>query len=314
MKEMERVLAALTNGEALNPLRQGLRLPEQRGLMGVMPAYVGPLNSFGLKIVSVFPNNAGTNHDSHQGAVLLFDATHGSLQAILDGSSITAIRTAAVSGVATKLLARDDAKSLALLGSGVQAHTHLNAMLVARKISHLSVWSPNAEHVANFVQTIRQRGLAATAAANVHEAVKGADIVCTTTSALEPILKGSWLSPGTHVNAVGSSIPSTRELDSAAVAMAKLFVDRRESTLNEAGDFLIPKREGIIGDDHIKGELGEILTGRVTGREGSDEITLFKSLGLGVEDVASARLIYENAVQQNVGTWIEFGGERQLMF
>jgi ornithine cyclodeaminase len=210
-------------------------------------------------------------------------------------------------------LAREDADELAILGSGVQAHAHVKAMLAARNIGHVRVWSPNPEYVRAFARNIcESRDIEVTPMNNPLDAVKGADIVCTTTSAREPVLMGEWLTPGVHINAVGSSIPQARELDTDAVAKSRLFVDRRESTINEAGDYLIPKQEGIIGDHHIQGELGEILAGQIDGRRSAGEITLFKSLGLGVEDIASAHLVYQKALQQDLGTWVEFGGERHI--
>jgi ornithine cyclodeaminase/alanine dehydrogenase-like protein (mu-crystallin family) len=313
MEAMAEALAAISCGKAINPLRHILHLPDKRGLLGLMPSYMEGLNAVGLKVVSVFHNNKGTAYDSHQGAVLVFEAEHGCLQAIIDASAITAIRTAAVSGVATKLLAREDAEELAILGSGVQAHTHMIAMLVARRIGRVRVWSPNPDHVRTFVRNICDRyDIAVTPASAAFDAVKGADIVCTTTSAREPVLMGDWLTAGAHINAVGSSIPLARELDTAAVAKSRLFVDRRESALNEAGDFLIPKKEGVIGDHHIQGEIGEILLGKVSGRQTKTEITLFKSLGLAVEDVASGHYIYQKALEKGLGAWVEFGGHRQI--
>jgi ornithine cyclodeaminase len=207
--------------------------------------------------------------------------------AIVDASEITAIRTAATSAVATKLLAREGASDLAILGSGVQARTHLEAMLLARRIQRVRLWSPNPDHARRFAERETQRhGIKVEAKGTAKEAVAEADIICTTTAAREPVLMGKWIAPGAHVNAVGSSVPFTRELDTAAVVKARLFVDRRESTVNEAGDFLFPKKEGAIGDDHIQGEIGEILLGQVVGRASAAEITLFKSLGLAVEDLA----------------------------
>jgi ornithine cyclodeaminase/alanine dehydrogenase-like protein (mu-crystallin family) len=228
METMAEALAAISSGKAINPLRQVLHLPDKRGLLGVMPSYLEDLNAVGLKVVSVFHNNKGTAYDSHQGAVLVFEAEHGCLQAIIDASAITAIRTAAVSGVATKLLAREDAEELAILGSGVQAHTHVNSMLTARRIRRVRVWSPNPDHVRTFVRHISEKYDTPVApAASAFDAVKGADIVCTTTSARDPVLMGDWLTAGAHINAVGSSIPLARELDTAAVAKSRLFVDRR---------------------------------------------------------------------------------------
>lgn len=311
MDVMAEALKTLGRGESTNPLRSLMWLPERVGLLGMMPAYTGDVKAMGIKIVSVMPGNHGTDYDAHQGAVMLFETGHGIPLAIIDASEITAIRTAAVTGVATRLLAREDAGDLAILGSGVQARTHLEAMLLAREIGRVRVWSRNAEHARRFAERESERhGLAVEALESAQEAVKGADIICTTTAAPEPILMGDWLEPGAHVNAVGSSVSFTRELDTAAVVMSRLFVDRRESTLNEAGDFLFPKKEGAIGDDHIQGEIGEILLGENPGRTSGEEITLFKSLGLAVEDVASAYHIYTNAQKTGLGTRVALGGKR----
>jgi alanine dehydrogenase len=311
MDVMVKTLTALAQGDAILPLRPVMWLPEKVGALGMMPSYLGVIKSFGLKVVSVFPHNHGTQYDSHQGAVMLFEAEHGRLLAIMDASSITAIRTAAVSGVATRLLARPEASDLAILGSGVQAATHLEAMLLARPVKRVRVWSRNQEHARKFAQThSQQRGLDVTAVDSAQAAVSGADLICTTTAAPEPILKGEWIGAGAHINAVGSSVAFTRELDTAAVVKARLFVDRRESTVNEAGDFLFPKKEGAIGDDHIRGEIGELLLGQRAGRESPEEITLFKSLGLAVEDLASAYHVYRRALATGTGQAIELGGGR----
>jgi alanine dehydrogenase len=265
----------------------------------------------GAKVISVFPDNHGTALDSHQGAVLLFEAERGSLVAIMDASSITAIRTAAVSGLATRLLARDDAREVAILGTGVQARTHLDAMRAVRPIGRARVWSRSAAAVRAFAEReSRRTGVAVEPAATAREAVAGAEIVCTVTSSREPVLAGDWLAAGTHVNAVGASLPFARELDTAAVVRGRLYVDRRESALNEAGDFLIPQQEGAIREDHIVGEIGELLLGVVPGRGSSAEVTIFKSLGLAVEDVAAAAVIYERARATGRGTRVELGGGR----
>ena len=308
---MAEALAALARGEAILPLRPILWLPEKIGALGMMPSYLGNVPAVGLKVITVFPGNHGTGFASHQGAVLLFETTHGQLLALIDASAITAIRTAAVSGVATRLLARADAHSLAILGSGAQARTHLAAMIESRAITSVRVWSRSADHAKHFAERESQRhGIPVNTAATVEEAVEGAEIICTTTAAREPIFKGEWIARGTHINAVGSSVPVTRELDTAAVRDARLYVDRRESTLNEAGDFLLARQEGAIGDDHIAGEIGEILIDKVEGRRTPDEITLFKSLGLAVEDLAAANHIYRKAVESGAGVLIELGGNR----
>ncbi len=305
---MAEALATLGRGEAENPLRWPMRLPEGRGILGLMPGSMSSPPALGLKIVSVFPHNHGTPYDSHQGVVMLFDPDHGFPTAILDASEITAIRTAAVSGLATRLLARDDASDLAILGSGVQARTHLEAMLEVRPLRRVRVWSPTSDHRRAFAEVeSRRHGLPVESVASPREAVEDADLVCTVTAAREPVLEGAWLAEGAHVNAVGSSVATARELDTAAVAAARLFVDRRESALNEAGDFLIPKREGAIGEDHILAEIGDLLLGRASGRRAPEEITLFKSLGLAVEDLQAAHFVAERAREEGLGTEVEIG-------
>jgi ornithine cyclodeaminase len=277
----------------------------------MMPGYLGDIKAMGVKVVSVFPGNQGTEYDSHQGAVLLFETKHGRLLAMMDASQITAIRTAATSGVATRLLARENANDLAILGSGVQARSHLAAMLAVRDIRRVRVWSRNPAHARQFATNQSQKhSLAIEVSPSVPDAVAGASIICTTTAAPEPILQGDWLEAGVHINAVGSSVAFTRELDTAAVVKSRLYSDRRESTVNEAGDFLFPQKEGAIDESHIVGEIGEILIGTVAGRQSDNEITLFKSLGLAVEDVASAYHIYQQATVTGKGTWVELGGER----
>ncbi len=311
METMADVLRTLASGGAALPLRTVMRLPNGPNAFAVMPAYLASPEAVGAKVITVFPGNDATPLDSHQGAVLLFDTAHGELRAILDASSITAIRTAAVSGVATRALARDDAHDLAILGAGVQAQTHLDAMMEARTIDRVRVWSRTPAKAAAFVARNAARHPALIeASADARTAVEGADIICTVTASRTPVLEGAWISPGAHVNAVGASLATARELDSAAVARASLFVDRRESAVNEAGDFLIPRNEGTIGDDHIRGELGQVLTGAITGRVRPDEITLFKSLGLAIEDLAAAYHIYVQAVHHGVGTRVELGGLR----
>jgi ornithine cyclodeaminase/alanine dehydrogenase-like protein (mu-crystallin family) len=313
MDLMADTLEVLGRGEALNPLRRGMLLPEESGILAMMPAYMGNISSMGLKVITVLPGNVGTEYDSHLGAVLLFETKHGSLKAVIDATSITAIRTAAVSGVATRLLAREDATDLAILGSGTQANTHLQAMLVARKIRRVRVWSRTYGNAISFAERESKRyAIEVEAVQTPYEAVKGADIICTTTAATEPVLLGEWISPGAHINAAGSSIPFARELDTQAVKTSRVFVDRRESALNEAGDLLIPMKEGALGEDHIIGEIGEILLSKISGRRSPEEITLFKSLGIAVEDIASADHIYKKAVESGAGTWVDFGGLRHI--
>lgn len=307
---MADALADLARGDAVLPLRTVAWLPDRRGALATMPALLPGLGALGAKVITVFPGNAATDLDSHQGAVLLFEPERGRLLAVLDASSITAIRTAAVSGVATRILARGDADDLAILGSGVQARAHLEAMLAVRPIRRVRVWSRTPEHARRFAEQAAAAGIPVHPTATAEAAVDGATIVCTTTAATEPVLRGAWLAPGAHVNAVGSSTPAARELDSDAVARSRLYVDRRESALAEAGDFLAPKREGRIDDAHILAELGEVLVGAAGGRGSPDEVTLFKSLGLAIEDVAAARHVYERALAAGGGTTVQLGGGR----
>jgi ornithine cyclodeaminase len=308
---MERTLVALARGEAILPLRSILWLDGKRGALGLMPGYLARENALGVKSVSFFHGNEGTDLDTHQGAVLLYDGANGSLRAVVDATSITAIRTAAVSGAATRALARPDAGDLALVGSGVQARTHLAAMMAVRTLRRVRVASKELERARRFAKRESERyGISIEAAASVREAVTGADLVCTATSAREPILAGEWLSPGAHVNAVGSSVPFARELDTDAMKRSRLFVDRRESVLNEAGDFLIPKKEGAFGDEHIVAEIGDVFAGKAAGRRSADEITLFKSLGLAIEDVASADHIARKAEKDPDVLRVDLGGWR----
>ncbi|MBZ0279736.1 MAG: ornithine cyclodeaminase family protein [Anaerolineae bacterium] len=303
---MAEAFMALRRGEALNPLRLVMMLPDQRSVLAVMPSYLK--DSMGVKVISVMPGNHGTPYDSHNGAVLLFEAVHGQPLAMIEAGAITAIRTAAVSGLATRLLAREDAGDLAILGVGVQARTHLEAMQSVRKLHRVRVWSRNLDRARIFAEREAAKyGLTIEVMPTVQVAVAGADLICTTTAAREPILMGEWLAPGVHLNVVGASLRTTREVDTAAMVKSRLYVDRRESTLNEAGDFLIPKSEGTVDDSHIQGELGEVLLGQVKGRQSAAEITLFKSLGLAVEDLASAQLIYAQAVEQGIGIKVPFG-------
>lgn len=294
---MERVLASLARGEMHQPLRNAIRPEGALGILGLMPSYSQSPPLFGLKEVCVFPGNPARGLDTHLGAVLLHSGETGELLAVMNASAITAIRTAAVSAVATKLLAREEAKNLAIIGAGVQARSHLEAIPLVRKIDRVRVYSRTRSHAEQ---------LDAEVADSVEEAVRDADIIVTTTSSKEPVLRREWIRPGTHINAVGSSIASAREIDSATMAASTLFVDRRESTVNESGDYLFALREGAIGEKHIRAEIGDLLIGKAAGRTSPTEVTLFKSLGLGVEDLASAAFILEKAKRDGGGTFVEF--------
>src|SRR2546423_541474 len=303
---MRDALAALARGEALVPLRTIMRVPGINGFLGLMPGYLSPHEgregALGLKAVSVFPGNAKRGIDTHQGAVLLFEGDTGRLSALMDGAAITAIRTAAVSGVATDVLARRDASELAILGAGVQARTHVEAIAAVRPLRRVRIWSRSPERATALASELRGRVDAAIEAqATAESAVLGADIVTTVTASPEPILQRGWLKEGVHINAVGSSIPTRREIDTATMVAARLFVDRRESALAEAGDLLIPMLEGAVKGDHVAAELGDVIVGKDPGRRAPSELTLFKSLGLAVEDVASAAYLARRARETGSG-------------
>lgn len=308
---MEETLKAVSAGHAVQPLRTRMALPSRLGRLGLMPAYLDSIPVLGAKVISVFHGNTDTPYESHQGPVVLFEPEHGQLLAMVDAATITAVRTAAVSGAATRHLARAGAVDLAIVGSGTQALLHVAAVLAVREVSRLRLWSRREEHARRLAERVRtQHGLVAEVVAGVEQAVAGADVVCTTTSASEPILRGEWLSLGAHVNAVGASSRGYREVDAGTVARSRVFVDRRESAEQEADEIRIPLSLGEIGPEHVVGELGELFSGRVAGRRTTEEITLFKSLGLAVEDLAAAHEVYRRARERGLGAEVEFSGER----
>ena len=304
---MREVLAALDGGHAHQPLRSSFSLPGADNRCWLMPAYAGAPASLGVKVLTAFHGNAGTRFDAHQGAVLLF-GEHGELLALIDATSITATRTAAVSAVATEALARKDSTRLAILGSGAQAQSHLEAMTCVRSIAHVSIWSRSAEHAERFARTARERwDIEVEAFANVHGAVGDADIICATTAAHSAIIEADMVPRGAHINAVGSGSATHRELSSEVVRDARLYVDRRESALHEAGDIVLAIADGTISEAHIVGEIGAVLTGREGGRRSASEVTLFKSVGLGAEDVAAAVAINSVCLQKGIGVRVSFG-------
>jgi len=306
---MRQALTALARGDAVLPLRSLVRLPDGSGLLGMMPGYLGEPRSFGIKVVSVMPGNHGTPYDSHQGVVLLFGLSHGELLAIIDATAITALRTAAASAAATDVLARPDAGDLALIGSGAQARSHLAAMHTVRPLRRVRVWSRSRLSAERFARDeAGSAGVPIEVAASGEDAVRDADLVCTTTASRGPVLRGAWLTPGAHVNAVGACFPAARELDTEAVRRSRFYTDCRESCLNEAGDFLIAREEGAVTEAHLLGELGELFLGKVPGRVSRDDVTVYESLGIAVEDLAAAHEIHRSAVESGDGTWLEWGG------
>jgi ornithine cyclodeaminase len=301
IEAMEGALTGLARGEVHLPLRPVVRPPGEPSFMGLMPVHRGGERpQYALKTICVFPDNPHRGLDPHQGYVSLHDGETGQLRVLVNASAVTAIRTAAVSALATRTLARRGARVCAIVGAGHQAGAHVRALRTL-PLERILVASRSAD---------RARELAAESGAEavetVEEAVRAADVVCTVTSSPDPVVRRQWLRPGAHVNAVGACFPHTRELDSETVAAAAFFVDRRESAENEAGDYLIPLREGAIVAGHIRAELGEVLTGTAPGRESDDELTVFESLGLAVEDLAAAEYLAQRARDAGAGTEVEF--------
>jgi ornithine cyclodeaminase len=285
-------MIAFSKGETLQLLRSILPLGEGR-MFGVMPGAMGAKACFGAKLISVFPENFAKGVQSHQGVVVLFDPESGAPVCLVHAGEITAIRTAAASAVATDALARKDAKRLALLGYGEQAGTHARAIARVRKLEEIVVWGRSVERARAFAVAMGEElGLHVRAVETVREAVAEADVVCTVTSAAEPILRGEWVRPGTHVNVVGSSFAGPAEVDNELVRRSRFFVDSREGVLAQGGEFLRAKAAGVVGDEHIVGEIGEVLAGDVVGRRSEEEITVYKSLGHVVQDLACGWALY----------------------
>ena len=307
---MAEVLTEHARGGTYMPLRSVMMPPDAAGFMGLMPAWRGRHQdraaAFALKAICLMPGNPARGLDAHQGLVTLFDGESGVPTAILDASAITAIRTAAVSAVATNLLARRDARTLAILGAGTQARAHLRALANVRGFEHVRVHAPTGAHAQALVQQASLASAELSVAVSAEEALRDADVVVTATSAREPVLRHAWLKPGAHLNAVGASTPQAREIDTATVAASALFCDSRESLRNEAGEFQLAIREGLIaGEEHVRAELGEVLAGAAPGRRDDGELTLFRSLGLAIEDLAAAERAVAAARARGLGTEVE---------
>jgi ornithine cyclodeaminase/alanine dehydrogenase-like protein (mu-crystallin family) len=285
-------MIAFSKGQTKQLLRSIIGLSEGR-LFGVMPGALGANAPFGAKLISVFQDNFAKGIQSHQGLVILFDPDTGAPLCVLHAGEITAIRTAAASAVATDVLARKDARRLAILGYGEQAVTHARAIAKVRDLESIVVWGRSAERARAFVERMQAEFRVPLASArSVEQAVAQADIICTVTAAAEPILMGEWVRPGTHVNLVGSGYAGPVEVDNHLVVRSRFLADSREGVLQQGAEFLRAKQAGLVGDDHIVGEIGQVLTGEIEGRRSADEITVYKSLGHVVQDLASAWALY----------------------
>jgi alanine dehydrogenase len=317
IETMASALRQFSTGGVVQPVRSVIPVGDGHSVLGTMPAYVREPSALGAKLVTVFESNASRGLPSHLASIVLLDPETGALRAILDGRYITEARTAAVSAVSSRLLARDDASTLAIIGSGVQARSHLDALSHVYRLQDVRVWSPNAERRNAFVKESAAAvagGAAAsgggrtaagapyrvTATETAEQAVSGADVIVLVTSSPTPVIEDAWVQPGAHVIAVGACRPTQREIPPALTARARLFVDSRAAALVESGDVVLGIKEGRFQPDHIIAELGELVNG-TPGRRSAAEITLFKSLGLAVEDVTAADLAYRRAIERGVG-------------
>jgi len=300
---MRQALAALARGQIQQPLRTVVRPRDAAGFMGLMPAY-SP-DGYGLKAICVTPGNPAVGKDAHQGGVMLFAADTGEPLALVNASAITEIRTAAVSAVATGLLAREGAAELAVIGTGVQGRAHAHALAATRPLTGIRMAGRDVARARKVAAELAEAlGLPVTAAGSVPEAVDGAGIVVTATSSAQAVLRREWLAAGSHVNAVGACLPHAREIDTATMAEAAVFADSRESVRSESGDYLLAAQEGA--DNPVRAELGELLTGTASGRADDGEITVFESLGLAAEDLAAASYLYQKATRLGGGTSADF--------
>lgn len=292
---MELALIAFSAGRVVQPVRTVMEIRE-RAFFALMPALDSDGSMLGTKLVTVLPENTAKGLPSHQAAIVLFDPASGALLAVADGRYITEARTAAVSAVSVRHMARRDATVLAIIGSGVQAHSHLEALPLVRDFREIRAWSPNAARLQQFVAGRNVR-----ACESAESAIRDADVVVLATASHTPVIDDAWVAPGTHVVAVGACRPTHRETDARLVARALVVVDSRAAAMQEAGDILLAIEDGLISPGHIHAELGEVASGAKAGRQNSEQVTLFKSLGLAIEDVVFAGLAYRRALAAGCG-------------
>jgi ornithine cyclodeaminase len=300
---MDAALTLYSGGSVRQPLRSVVDIASRHAFFGVMPAFIdGPVPALGTKLVSVYHSNLAQGLPSHLATIALFDPDTGALRALVDGRYITEARTAAASAAATRHLARADARVLAVFGSGVQARSHIDALIRVRPIDEVRIWGRDVSHVDRLIDELRPSVRARmTRADSPRDAALSADVIALVTASPEPVLRREWVKEGTHINAVGACRPNQREMDTALVTAARVFVDSRVGALAEAGDIVIPIKEGAIDESHVVGEIGDVCGGRIAGRHSATDITIFKSLGMAVEDVAAAHLAFERASERGLG-------------
>jgi ornithine cyclodeaminase len=300
---MESALAKFSAREVLQPVRSVLTVGPTKAYFGLMPAFVPSPASLGAKLVTVFGENHKRDLPSHLATILLLDPETGALQAIMDGRYITEARTAAVSAVSTRFLARPDASTLAIIGSGVQARSHLEAYQLVRQLKQVRIWSPKQRSREQFVEDMSGHVAVPIVAADTAEAaVRGADLIVLVTSSPTPVIDDAWVSTGAHVVCVGACRPNQQEMPPALVARSRLYVDSKAAAVVEAGDIVMNIAAKLFDESHIRGEIGELVLGRVAGRGSADDITVFKSLGMAVEDVVAADLVFRRASESGAGT------------
>ncbi|MBI1873620.1 MAG: ornithine cyclodeaminase family protein [Acidobacteria bacterium] len=305
IEAMASALARFSSGEVVQPVRSVLQVGRDKAYFGVMPAFVGAPAALGAKLVTLFNRNTERGLPTHLASILLLDHTTGALVALMDGRFITEARTAAVSAVSTRVMARENASILAVIGSGVQARSHIEALPLVRRFREVRVWSPNRDHRERVVREMSGSARASlVAASDAEQAVKNADVIALVTSSRTPVIREGWIKNDAHVISVGACLPDQREIDPALTARGRLVVDSRAGALAESGDVVMGIAEGRFTASHISGELGEVVAGRVPGRL-NDEMTIFKSLGMAVEDVVAADLAYRQARERDIGTLLE---------
>lgn len=311
IEAMKKAYASLSNGTAVVPLRTRLSIPDSEALSLFMPAFVNSQdgNALAIKVVSLFPTNPARGLAYIQAAVLVCDPESGRAIALLEGSSLTAIRTGAAGGAAIDLLARQDSKIVAVFGAGAQGRTQLEAACNARNIETAFVYNASAEKARAFAEEMKGKGSITKdvrVASSAKEAIEHADIICTATTSTKPVFEDKDLAAGTHISAVGSYTPEMQEVPAETLQRAKIFVDSRSASLEEAGDLIQPIRAGLFDESHISGELGELVLGKVHGRQSREEITYFKSVGIAVQDAMAAQAALNNAHKMKIGTEVNF--------
>lgn len=310
IKELVQVLEQahiqFSTGKAVMPVRLVAPLPEIKGRITSMPAYLSEDKALGMKVVTYFQENPKVGLPAILATIALYSVETGKLMAIMDGSYITAIRTACVSAVATKVLANRETPVTGILGAGVQARAHVRALSMVRRITRVRVYSPSGRSAQELKEELEPEvGVKIEPVDSAEEAVRDSDLLVTATTAKEPIISADWLKAGVHINAVGSHRPDFREIDAATIRRAKVVVDSHAAIMAECGDILLAIKEGAISEDHVSAEIGEILAGKKPGRTSAGEITLYKSVGIAIQDVAAARLVYQRALEEKAGVRVE---------